>query len=467
MFCASKAGLGRHAQESVAWLAGLSMSFRISKSCRLLTLWSIVCIGAGAQQPSAAQQGFFKGRMLVAACDTDMLPSAYLGGPLGPEVGPDQLAVIRLDRPLASERAATVSVTNSVVGPPASVVVTPDGRYAIVIETKGPRPAGATKLSELPSGRAITVIELADPDNPHVVQKVEGFDNPLSLSINQSGNRIVVTYAPSDQPGVPPLAFYRVRDGRLSQPMTPAIPGYVRTDKLTSAHFHPVTDTIAVVYASPSKLTLLQVNDQNSTLSLSGLGNDVPLDQSSFTAIFTPDGQFVLVNAMLPFVRGSVSSIRVGAASAPAEKPDGKLHNYLVSRVQTGLFPEGLAVSPDGRWAVTSNLENSTFPLDDPRQGFFSSLSLIRIDPATGTLMRVGDFPFDGMLPEAPVFDDSSRFLAVTNFSQYRDPKGGGSIDFWRLAEDAFTPGRVELVKMVQSVAVPRGPQSMAIVRAK
>lgn len=444
------------------------MSSIVSKSCRLLTLLCFTCVGASARaQSSPALQTLFKGRLLVAACDTDMLPSAYLGGPLGPEVGRDQLAVIRLDRPLASESAATVPVTNSVVGPPASVVVTPDGRYAIVIETKGPRPAGATKLSELPPGHALTVVDLADADHPRVVQKVEGFANPLSVSINQSGKLVVVAYAPTDQSGVPPLAFYRFHDGRLSQPMTPAIPGYVRTEKLTSAHFHPLTDSLAIVYASPSKLAFLQVSEQDSTLSLSSLGNDVPLDQSSFTAIFTPDGRFILVNAMLPFVRGSVSSIRVGAASGPAEQADGKLHNYLVSRVQTGLFPEGLAVSPDGHWAVTSNLENSTFPLDDTRQGFFSSLSLIGINPGTGTLMRVGDFPFDGMLPEAPVFDDSSRFVAVTNFSQYRDPKGGGSIDFWRLAEDAFTPGRVELVKMVESVAVPRGPQSMAIVRAK
>lgn len=149
------------------------------------------------------------------------------------------------------------------------------------------------------------------------------------------------------------------------------------------------------------------------------------IDQSSFTAVLTPDGRFVLVNAMLPFVRGTMSSIRVGAPNAPAEKPDGKPHNFLVSHVQTGVFPEGLALSPDTHWAVTSNLENSTWPLDNVRQDFFSSLTLVRLEPMTGILTRVGDFPFDGMLPEAPVFDDSSRFIAVTNYSQFRNPKGG------------------------------------------
>ncbi len=433
----------------------------------LLFLGAIMLRTLAAAQSPQSPESFFKGKLLVVACDTDMLPSAYLGGPLGPNVGPDQLAVIRLDQPLSGARAATVPVSNSVTGPPASVATTPDGRYAIVIETRGARSASATKLSDLPPGHAVTVIDLAEQDHPRVVQKFEGYENPLSISINYDGSLVAVAYAATDKQIVPPLALYRFDRGRLSKPFAPPVPGFTQGQKLTSAKFHPLQNTLALVYETPAKLAFVRLADQDSALALSSMGNDVQVDQSSFTAVFTPDGRFVLVNAMLPFVRGTVSSIRVGAPHGPADNADGQPHNFLVSRVQAGIFPEGLAVSPNGQWAVTSNLENSTFPLDDARQGFFSSLTLIRLEPTTGILTRVGDYPFDGMLPEAPIFDDSSRFIAVTNYSQFRNAKGGGSIDFWRLAKDAFDPGRAELVKMVESIPVPRGPQSISIVRTK
>ncbi len=69
------------------------------------------------------------------------------------------------------------------------------------------------------------------------------------------------------------------------------------------------------------------------------------------------------------------------------------------------------------------------------------------------------------MLPEAIVFDNSRRFLAVGNSSHYDDPKAGGAIELFRIEEDNPQPGRVELVDLGDSVAVARGPESMAIAR--
>ena len=133
--------------------------------------------------------------------------------------------------------------------------------------------------------------------------------------------------------------------------------------------------------------------------------------------------------------------------------------------MEAGEYPEGLAISPDGRWIATANLENSYLPIDDPDQAFYASLSLLRLDPASGRMERVGEFPFDGVLPEPIVFDNSSHFLAAASFEHYDDPKAGGAIHFWRIVEHNPQPGRVELVHLDQSIPVSRGPQSMAIVR--
>ena len=156
-----------------------------------------------------------------------------------------------------------------------------------------------------------------------------------------------------------------------------------------------------------------------------------------------------------------MTSIRLGESKTTTEEP---VHT-IASRVETGQQPEGLAVSPDGRWVATANLETSYLPQSDPGQGFFGSVSLLRMDTKTGVLSRVGDFPFDGVLPEPIVFDNSSHFLAVGNFSQYDDPKAGGALEFFRISENNPQPGRVELVHLKDSVPLSRGPESMAIVR--
>lgn len=111
-------------------------------------------------------------------------------------------------------------------------------------------------------------------------------------------------------------------------------------------------------------------------------------------------------------VRGSVTSVSISTNTAN----DGSPIHQIVSRVLAGVLPEGLTISPDAQWIVTTSLEQSTQPFDNPKQGFFSSLTLIHLNAGSGLLERVGDFAFDGILPESVVFDNTSRFIAVAAF---------------------------------------------------
>jgi DNA-binding beta-propeller fold protein YncE len=129
----------------------------------------------------------------------------------------------------------------------------------------------------------------------------------------------------------------------------------------------------------------------------------------------------------------------------------------------TGVSPEGLAISPNGRYVVTTNLERSYLPYNDDRITWFSSLTLIMLDPQTGQLNRVADYPFDGILPEAAAFDASSQYLAVVNYDFFDDRTPGGSIDFWRIASDPLNPQPM-LVQTRYSVPVTRGAHSMVLV---
>ncbi len=319
------------------------------------------------------------------------------------------------------------------------------------------------KFTDLPTGRIITVVDLAAPDHPRVVQKTNLFDEPLSVTINADGTLVAVVFKKTPGRTQPLLAFYHFQEGKLSAPMVAEIPNADGSDALVSAEFHPRENILGLVYGEHPRLSLVRVEATDQAVTLSAWGKPVDLDIGPFLVRFTPDGRFALVNAMLldTEVRGTVSSIRLGQPPPDGGPP----HHVLISRVDAGVFPEGLAISPDEHWVATTNLERSTPPLDDQAQGFFASVSLLRLDPRTGTLERVGDFPFDGRLPEAAVFDNTSRFLAVTCFSRFDPAQTGGTIDFWRLSGDLVDPRRVELVKLDFSVPVARGPQSMVIAR--
>ena len=430
--------------------------------------------GVAAAQPRPTIPAFdFKGRFLLATSDADMRPSAYLDGKLGPADGADALTVIRLDRPSRELRPVAIPVSNSVTGPPAVVAVTPDGRYAIVIETRGPRPAKPDPLlKDLPRGRTVTVVDLIDPDHPKVTQRVTSGEQPSAVSISADGSLVAVCYDAHGAGKATPLALYRFRGGQLSEPVTPAVPGWAAGETIIDVEWHPTENILALLNVDNPALTFVRVAAAGGQLGVTRWGNSVRVERGPFLARFTPDGRHVLVNssyaaidgvAALPGagLHGSVQSVRLAAATAS----DGAPVHQMAARTATAPVPEGLAISPDGRYAVTTNLEESTWALDSPNQGFFSSLTLLRLDPATGGLERVGDFAFDGVLPEMAVFDNSSRFLAVTNFTFFDATRTGGSIDFWRIAGSAFDPKRTELVKLDFSVPVARGPHSMVIVR--
>lgn len=61
----------------------------------------------------------------------------------------------------------------------------------------------------------------------------------------------------------------------------------------------------------------------------------------------------------------------------------------------------------------------------------FSSLSLVKFDPASGQLTTVGEYGFEGFLPEQAAFDATGKTLAVVIYN-YREPSPKtGAIEFW------------------------------------
>ena len=411
----------------------------------------------------------FQGRYLVSISDADMLASAYVNGKLGPREGEDALSVIPLGGHVRDLQAYETPASNSVAGPPNAVAVTPDGRYAFVVETFRQRPKGAADtqtFADLKHGNRLTVFDLSNPTRPTQIQELAIAERPDSVSVNFDGSLVAVSINPEGAGTDTPLALIPFQNGRLGQPVYPSVSPIPRGQRLIHAQWHPQRNVLALVNETAAELSFVQVG---SDLKVQPWGNVVEIEKAPYIAQFTSDGRHVLVNGLYwgadvqgtwnEAPRGSVVSVRLEAGT----QANGSPRHALVSRAMTGVSPEGLTISPNDRYVVTTNLERSYLPYDDKRITWFSSLSLITLDPQTGQLNHIADYPFDGILPEAAAFDASSQYLAVVNYDFFDDRIEGGSIDFWRIATDPLNPQPM-LVQTRYSVPVTRGAHSLVLV---
>lgn len=436
----------------------------------------ILALPAAAQEAGsrdARGQLDFEGRFLVSVQDADMVSSAYVNGQLGPREGRDTLAVIPLDGDPRDWRAAEVFASNSVAGPPAAVEITPDGRFAYVVETFTPRPDNDEPhgFGDKSIGSTLTVVSLEDPAAPEVIQTLEVGQRPIAVEVHPSGGVVAVSYSiEGGAGGETPMQLFRVaEDGTLGEPVTPEIDGYaLGEDNIMDMDWHPDGEVLVWINQFANTMQFARVTED---LAVEPYGNVVDIDRAPYRVLFTPDGSHAVTNALywgpdiagiwVEAPRGQLVTVRMDAET----RDDGTVRHALIDRVMTGVSPEGLAVSPDGRWVATTNLERSYLPYDDARITWYSSVTLAALEQATGDLTEIGTFNFDGILPEAAQFDNSSTYLAVANYDHFDDRREGSSIDFWRIQTDPLDPGNTQLVKTEHSVPVARGAHSMAIAR--
>ncbi|MCI2422931.1 hypothetical protein MOQ72_36470 [Saccharopolyspora sp. K220] len=401
----------------------------------------------------------FQGRALTLISDADQVPSAYVDGVLGPREGRDALSTI----PLSEGVAHRTDVSNSVAGAPAALTVSPDGRYAFVAETLGEAGPGAKRSSDLAPGTTLTLVDVRNTGAPRVLQRIHVGKRLETVDINPAGDLLAVGLNPADGRGV---AFVPFHDGRLGTPSYAQFPGVTGDTRICDVTWHPNGRFLGATLCDTGRAVFAQLQRSADTVSLQPWGDSLATGKYPFKLVWSPDGHYALVNNLQwgPDVNGFWTEAPPGNVASVRFDDGPAKHHEVVDRAPTGVSPEGLVISPDGRSVVTTNLERSYVPAGDPRRTEYSSLSLLTFAPDTGCLGHAGEFPFDGMLPESAVFDASSRYLAVTNFDHFDDSVPGGSVDFWRVTGDPLNP-RPVLVRTDHRIPVQRGPHTVLLVR--
>ncbi len=416
-----------------------------------------------AQSPSG-----FMGRALLIASDADMVATAYADAKLDRVAGiEDTLTVVGLPFNAANPAIAPVPVSNSVMSWPQIIAVSPNGKRAYVAEVRS-RPADGIQefehIEQMPDGSKVTVVDIANPLQPKVMETVNVGRNPEHLSISPDGKFLAVNLEDS---GRELLIIELQVDGRLGQrsyfPMQ--IGGSRQGNR--AAIWHPSGNYLAMTQDRNRRVGFYQINRSGDAIAVTPVGEPLTVGNHLSSARFTTDGRFLLVPDLkwsswgtnllshLLNPKGEMIAIRF-------EPESGQLPE-VVSRVEVGLGPEGFALSPDDSLIATVNMRRTYLPNFLPawRGKPYSSLSLVKFDRNSGQLATVGtEYGFEGLLPEQATFDATGKSLAVVIYHYRKPSPKTGAIEFWNV----ISGDNPRLERSSYKIDVVRGAHNTVVV---
>lgn len=423
-----------------------------------------------AEPETLASAPAFEGR-IVALSDLDQAAGGYANGKLMLIPGQsDQISIID------GARVSSTDVSNSVIGWVTTMRRSPDGRFAYVAEIRGPAPEGTVQIRQpyanFPAGNLVTVVDVSGAA-PQVVATIPAGRNPGTLDVSPDGATLAV--GTDDPDGT--IKLWSLIDGvpvgdsiNLAIPFPPGSRPGIR-----AIRFHPSGNFLAA-NLSDQEIGFFAVR-RDASGRITGLApHGAPLRAAGSGTVlteveWTPDGRFLVVPdvrwgaqgtwTMLTTQPGRLLSIRFD--SAPAGR------HGIASSVTVGRSPEGMEISPDGRHAITINMERTYLP-DMPGLSWLfggksaGSVSLVSIDPATGQLLANPPLGLAAALPEDVTFDLSGRSVAFTIYERPRDgTRERGYVDFWRIQGEGSA---ARLVRTPRSVPLPRGVHDVMVVPA-
>lgn len=408
-----------------------------------------------------AETGDVSGRMIVTISDADMTATTLADDRLAtPADGVrDVLTVIGL--PITGDQAAYAQtpVSNSMLGPPQALCVNRAGTMAFVCESRGQVPSGGTSFKDIPQGTLLQMVSIADPMNPAMVSSVYVGPNPSACDVSPDGTMVaVVTRKAREQ-----LVIVPVEGGSLGGPMAWELTGIDDSEAVASSvTWSPDGTMLAVCLPNRDEVVFYEFAKIDDGLAISPCGGPVKVGKFPFHGQWTPDGRHFITtdlqwqsksdDHLLMAPPGTLSVVSVGRGEHPAHS--------VVCTAPVGVSPEGLAISPDGKYVVTANLKKSFLPEGDSRLES-GSLTLLSMGEG-GQLAPLGEYELGGM-PEGISFDAKGNFVVVTLFRSLDPQAMDGELAFWRLNA---RHGKGPVLEQADFwVGVGRGPHGVLVVR--
>lgn len=307
-------------------------------------------------------------QIVVAATDGKMHLVDGVNTPMTTPV-PDTVTILSLDgaRPRV---IAELRVPNSIIGPPQSVAITPDGSLALVTASTKIDPADGTKT--LPDD-ILTVIDLKAA-TPSVVATLHAGAGAAGISINRAGTLALVANRNDGSVSVFTISGRTVAAaGKVDLGAPGSFPSHVifTRDGRMALVTRNMDSLVSVLAVDGSKVTYTKT--------------DIGTGLRPYGADVTPAGDAAVVANIGAGQMGGVDTLSVIDLTATPPQ--------VVSHLTIGHIPEGIAISPDGQFVAVTVINGTNSAKSSPVFHDFGLLKVVRLANKTltpVTELRVG-----------------------------------------------------------------------------
>jgi DNA-binding beta-propeller fold protein YncE len=343
---------------------------------RLATIAAVVTMFAAAAQAQIA----------VSANDAKV---KLVNGTVTVVPNPPRDTVTIIDLKAAQPRViAEVEAPASVVGPPLNVAVTPDEGLALVTAAMKIDPADATKQV---ADNRLSVIDLnAKP--PAVIATLETGASPAGLSINRAGTLALVANRAEGTVSVFAIS------GRSVTPRGKVTIADAKSG-VSHAAFTPDGAWALVTRDGDFKISVLSIKDGN----VEYTKRDIHAGLRPYGLDISPLGTIAVV-ANIGIGGGDADTVSV--IDLKAKQP------HVVNTFTVGQTPEGIKISPDGKYCAVVIMNGSNKAKENPFYADFGKLLVYRIDGSKLSKVAEGKV---GHWSQGVAFSKDNRKILVQN----------------------------------------------------
>ncbi|KKQ49517.1 MAG: hypothetical protein US69_C0004G0001, partial [candidate division TM6 bacterium GW2011_GWF2_38_10] len=322
------------------------------------------------------------GRYLISANDQKFMltdgANRVLDNP-----GPGSVSILDFSKfpPLKTDIPA---VDCSVIGPPVSVAITPDEKIALVTSAMKVDPNDRSK--QIPDNQ-ITVIDI---ETKKVINRITAGSQPTGVTVSPCGKFALVCNR---------------ADGTLtSLKITENIVTFAKTVQISNPD-----EGIAHIAISPdSSFALATLNNAQAVVKIplnDGIAQKVTqriaVGKGPYCIEFLPSGKSAVVaNTMSNNL--SILDINENLVS-------------VSSKIDVGVIPEGIDISPDGRWMTVCCLNNSNISPDDPNHQNHSKVLLFKKEGSSFT--QVQEMNVEKIV-QAAIFSPEIKYVVFACFER-------------------------------------------------
>ena len=310
-------------------------------------------------------------------------------GPVNGPPGKDAVLIMDISNPAKPKIRASLPLMNSLLGPPANLQITPDGKLGLVANSVVMNQDGdAWKIA--PDNKLFVIDMNANP--PKLSDTVTVGSQPSGMAISHNGD----------------LALVANRAGKSVTVLS------IQNGSVKSLGDIPLEQEAAAVAITPdgkrafvclnvaNKIAVLAIDGQKVTYDKA---LDIPSALNPYNIDVTPDGHYVIASNTGAMKNNADAEVIIEATGP---------HPHVIDIMTPGNGPEGFAIAPNGKTAAAPLLLGSGAKDSDWFKTKDGELVVMSIEPG-GRMTVTGKAKLGG-LPEGIAYSPNSDYLYVGNY---------------------------------------------------